>query len=109
MIIGRHQRTGGIQDPAQCGLEVPGRRVSLGVEISLDVLDGTFEDEDLITQRVQLVASDDEFVLAQFELFGALACHPVPLATCLAAVLPRTSAGGPLGQRLSTPRALSYR
>ena len=86
-----NQRMGGIQNPPQCGLKVSRRRVALGIQIALDVLDRALQHEDLVAQAVQFGTLDDEFMLTQLELFGTLPGHPVPLSAGLAAELARTT------------------
>lgn len=108
IIIGTDQRTCGIQDPSQCGLEVPRRRISLWVQIALDVIDRTLQDEDLVSQSVEFGALDDELILAELEFLGPLSGHPVPLSAGLTAELSRTTARGSWRHGLATPRTLAH-
>lgn len=108
IIIGRYQGTGGIENPAQCGLEVPRRWISLRVQVALNVIDGALEDKDLISESIEFCSLDDEFILAELQLFGALTGNPVPLTAGLTAELARTATGGPWRHRLAAPNALAY-
>jgi hypothetical protein len=107
IIIGSYQGTGGIENPAQCGLEVPGRRVSLRVQVAFNVINGAFQNKDLIPESIEFCSLDDEFILAEFEFFGALTSHPVPLTTGLTAELAWTATCGPWWHRLAAPDALA--
>ena len=84
---------------------------SLG-EVALDVVDGAGHDVHLVVQVVELVLGDDQLVLAERHLLGALTADPVPLATGVrtelagSAAAPRRqdppaplAAGGPLLRR----------
>jgi len=108
IIIGRYQRTGGIENPAQCGLEVPCRWVSLRVQVAFNVVNGAFQNKDLIPESIEFCSLDDEFVLAELQLFGSLTSHPVPLTAGLTAELAWAAAGGPWWHRLAAPDALAY-
>lgn len=58
---------------------------------------------DLILQRVEFLAGDDEFVLGQREFARTLSCHPVPLAALLAAELPPSTGSVLWRQHMTAP------
>lgn len=101
--------SGGVEEPLEGVVEVAEGRAAGGGEISLGVGDGAGEDVEIVVESIQLVASDDEFVLGEFEVGGALAGDPVPLAASLAAETPRAARTGAFGQDPSTPAAAGPR
>jgi len=74
------------QDVQEAGVR---RRVVVG-EVAFDVLDGLCEQVQAISQLVELLAGDDQLVLAEAELGGSPAGLVVALAA-RAAVTPGTA------------------
>jgi hypothetical protein len=93
-----------LQKPVQCPAYLLGILACVG-QVSVDVLDGGFDDVQRVTELIELAASHDELRLAQTELSGSATGFVVALLAALAteqARPPRTTA---LGQLPPAPAA----
>ena len=80
-------------------------RGELGGEVVVGVVHRARQHVELVVQLVEARLGDDELALAQRQLLGALARHPVPLAAALRAEDPRPAAALLLGQGPAAPAA----
>ena len=79
------------------------RRAVDGGEIVVGVLHRARQDVQLIVQLVECRSGDHQLAVAQLELVGALAGHPVPLPAALRAELARPAPTTALGQGPAAP------
>jgi hypothetical protein len=74
-------------------------------EVSFDVLDGLGQDVETVSQLVELLAGDDQLVLAETELTGPAAGFVVALATGAFAVLAGPAGTGRRSEPAPAPSA----
>jgi len=97
-----------------CGVEQPRQRIgefartrrSVTRQVTLDVLDCTRKDIQLVVQRIELRTRHDEFVLAEFEFGRPVPGHPVPLPTATRAEDAWSSGPVAFGERPAAPSAV---
>ena len=96
---------GGLQEIVQDAPQLL-RPASLGLgQIDLGVLDGAFQDEQPVPDRLELGPRDHQLVLAQTELEPALTSLVVALAARLPAVQTRSTRPSRHPKRASAPSA----
>jgi hypothetical protein len=96
---------GGVQEDVQEAAFVVGVVVR---EVSFDVFDGLCQEEQPISQLVELLAGHDELVLAEAELAGTTSGLVITLATGTPAVQTRAARSGHGLVRAPAPPALCF-
>ena len=95
--------TGRVEQPRQGLTQL--RRLEPGGKVAFDVADGAFEHIEPIAQRIELRACDNELMLTEPELVGAVTRFVVTLPATLPAVLTGSSLRCRGRQRAPAPPA----
>ena len=86
--VGGAERTGRLEQPGQCLLELwSTRRAAGGGQIPFDVLDGARQDIQLVAQAVEGATGDDQLLVPQRQLARASSRFVVTLAAGVAALV----------------------
>ena len=78
-----HHGLGRLEQPFQGCPVVACRWIHVWIQVAFHVIDCASQDEDLISQCIELTTGHDQFVFVELQFVGTLPGDPVPLATCL--------------------------
>ena len=103
-----HHAPGRFEHPFQCGPVIPRGGINVWTDVVSNVLNCAGQHVDPITEFVECIPGDDEFVFAEMQLARPLTSDPIPLSAGLRAKLSWAACAGSLWYRHPAPSTASH-